>query len=101
MAEPVDGVLEPVIAPQNLAVYDECRRPEHAQRCRVLRCLLITPFDRFAARLFDDRLGMLPGLAQAVREIGLQPRFLAVLKPSAIGRPNVDRKSTRLNSSHG
>ncbi|MDP6817606.1 MAG: hypothetical protein QF449_06150 [Alphaproteobacteria bacterium] len=82
---PRNCVLQAVVAPKQLTIDREGRRPEDAQRPRLVRrgieCLGY--FGGICAR--DNPGGVVPDLAQAVAEIGVAAYSLAFLKQLFLG----------------
>src|SRR5215472_18896064 len=82
---PGDCILQPVIAPEQLAADDEGRRSEDAEALRLVGLLHQQGFGVLGPGQREHPLWVLPDFLQAMREIWLASGLLAALKPVAIG----------------
>jgi hypothetical protein len=97
---PCDGVVETIVAPEQLGAHRECRRAEDPQfSCFCRRGLVGCPHIGICSKLKDPSR-ILPDLAQAVRQIGRDPRFETVLKPPAERCPRVIGDPAFRNAQH-
>src|SRR5881227_1133960 len=88
-AEPGDGILKPVVAPEHLAAGRECRCSKNAKAARFVcrRTICARHLVRFRQRNHSPRL--LSYRAQRIRKVRLHPAFLIIEEPAPVGRTHV------------